>query len=234
MQKMPGAAAPPPFPQQHRQISRLFCAYHTVHAHTHTRVYSRTLLRASFQVLNKEQRTGAVAREAHYDTPQCVWEPSNPLFLSIALSCFRLCSSSSRAVCCSRCVRVCYSMACQDEGITPSHFHYNSMFMALEKGERWREAADLFRKMRAGGTKPNAMTYGPLIGVMDRCRKRDMVRAAAVTAVLRGAIFFSLLFFVFCWPFARDARGPSCSSHAALLHFLLTHSFFYYYSWWMY
>lgn len=64
----------------------------------------------------------------------------------------------------------------QDEGISPSHFHYNSMFMALEKGERWREAADLFRKMRSTGTKPNALTYGPLIGVMDRCCKREMVR----------------------------------------------------------
>lgn len=63
----------------------------------------------------------------------------------------------------------------QDEGITPNLFHYNSMFMALERGERWREAADLFRKMRQAGVKPNALTYQPLIGVMDRCQRREMV-----------------------------------------------------------
>lgn len=48
--------------------------------------------------------------------------------------------------------------------------------MALERGERWREAAELFRKMRASGTRPSALTYAPLIGVMDRCNKQDMVR----------------------------------------------------------
>lgn len=71
----------------------------------------------------------------------------------------------------------------QDEGITPNLFHYNSMFMALERGERWREAADLFRKMRQAGAKPNALTYQPLIGVMDRCQKRDMVRTAVCACV---------------------------------------------------
>lgn len=73
----------------------------------------------------------------------------------------------------------------QDEGITPNPYHFNSLFKALEHAERWREAASLFRKMRSLGLRPNAMTYGPLIGVMDRCNKHDMVRIGAAVAKCR-------------------------------------------------
>lgn len=64
----------------------------------------------------------------------------------------------------------------QDEGITPTLPHYNSLFKALEYAERWREAANLFKKLRADGLRPNALTYGPLIGVLDKCKKKKIVR----------------------------------------------------------
>ncbi|CAN0384095.1 unnamed protein product, partial [Discosporangium mesarthrocarpum] len=66
----------------------------------------------------------------------------------------------------------------KEQQLSPTLYHYNNAFLAFESGQRWREALSLFRKLQDEGIKPNPLTYMPLIGVLDKSKKRQQARAA--------------------------------------------------------
>ena len=70
------------------------------------------------------------------------------------------------------------------QGLAPTLYHYNCAFSACEKALRWKEAAALFRRLRAKGVRPTALSYSALISVLERCQKRK--QAVAVLEVRRG------------------------------------------------